>query len=234
MPRMLVMIAALGLGAGILLLGAAAFLSGGRMGMLGMPLEAPGSQTLASRDFAWDGGDSLEIETPATVHLVPGPTARVTIRAPQHVLDRVQLHGGTLDLSGSNFFHNDHLDVTISGILLRDITLDGSGKVLLGAVHQDRLSVDIQGSGDVEGSGQVDSASLEVEGSGRMRLGQLTAGKARIEISGSGNVAVDARDEADVEISGSGSVRFPGTPKKLSSQISGSGRVLNGAGSDKD
>jgi hypothetical protein len=234
MPHMLVKIAAVGLGAGVLLLSTAALLSGGRMAMLGLLPEAPGSQDMASRDFTWDGGDSLDVSTSATVHLVPGQTPRVTIRAPRRALDRVRFHDGTLDLSGSNFFYNDHLDVTIAGVLLRDITLDGSGKIFLGTLHQDRLSVDIQGSGDVEGSGQVDSASLEVAGSGRMRLGQLIVSKARIDIAGSGNVAVDARDQADVEIAGSGSVRFPGTPKKLSSQISGSGRVLNGSGPDAE
>lgn len=213
MPRTLVTIAALGLGAAVILVGASAMLSGGHISIPGIAQDDVSLQKSVTRDFPWDGGDSIEIEAPATVHLVPGKVARVTISGPQDALDRVRLHDGTLSLSDSSFFRHDHLDVTFSGIVLREITLDGSGKILLGSIHQDRLSLEIEGSGEVEGEGEVDRVSLQVAGSGRARLGHLTARKAEIDIAGSGNVVINATDEADVAISGSGRSAFP-IPRK--------------------
>lgn len=96
MSRTLVNVAAIGMGIGVILIGASSVLGGDQFPFPGMP---QADQKLVSRDFSWNGGDSVDIDMPATVHLVAGATPHVTIRASADALSRVHVQDGIIDMS---------------------------------------------------------------------------------------------------------------------------------------
>ncbi len=53
----------------------------------------------------------------------------------------------------------------------------------------------------------------------------MEATQCAVRISGSGNVEINVKDELDATISGSGSVSYKGSPSKVNSNASGSGKV---------
>jgi hypothetical protein len=91
------------------------------------------------------------------------------------------------------------------------------------AVHQ--AKVEIAGSGTVKAKGRIDDLNIEISGSGRADFGEVTTRTARVEIGGHGNVDIAPSEEANLEISGSGDVNLRSNPKRLETDISGSGRI---------
>jgi len=231
MSRTLMSVAAFGLGIGAVLIGVSAVLEGGRFQFPGMD---DADQKIVSRDFAWNGGDSVDIDMPATVRLVPGTTPHVTIRATADALQRIHVQDGVIDMSDSpSFWRHDHVDVTLVGMTLRDVSLEGAGKIMLGHLDQDRLSVRMSGAGEAEADGRVDNLDATISGTGDARFGRLMAKTASVTISGVGNAEINASDRAEVTLSGVGNARLMTQPKKLIKHVSGVGHVES-PGEDTD
>ena len=107
------------------------------------------------------------------------------------------------------------------------ISISGSGQVRLASSGKTLTSLDIEmeGAGNIEGSGSTNMLAVSIEGSGDAKLGKFIAKEANISIEGSGNVDIAPQDRADISISGSGDVRLHSQPKNLNSEVRGSGRV---------
>ncbi len=196
--------------------------------------EKPAVQTADRLEWAWDGGDKVGIAVPATVHYQPGGTPRVIVKGPSDLLARVRYDHGELGLARSMFdwnWNGEKLDVTLTGMTLRQVGLAGRVDMDMGALKQDRLQISIAGRGTVEASGHADDLSLKIAGSGEYRLGKFSAGSMQVRIAGSGQVEAATADRADVHIAGSGDVHFVSAmPKDLETHISGSGSVSDAEG----
>ncbi|MGJ4993461.1 GIN domain-containing protein [Bradyrhizobium sp. HKCCYLS3077] len=101
----------------------------------------------------------------------------------------------------------------------------GSGNLKLPESSQDSLRITLRGSGGVSAGGTAQQVSLDASGSGRADLGRLVTERANATIRGSGDVDLAPRQDADISVSGSGVVRLHGAVARLSSYVSGSGRV---------
>lgn len=234
MTRIFVFIAGIALVTAALFLGAAALMHTA-FADTDFPGEPPVAHTATSRVWAWDGGDALHVAIPATVKLVPGASARITVEGPADALSRIAYDHGHLDLIRHGFWNHadwsrDGVTVTVTDVTLHEVALAGSGRLDMGRLDQDRLALSIAGSGDARAQGRADDLSLHIAGSGAMHLGALAARTAHIRIAGSGMVEAGAKDSADVSISGSGRVRFTARPAKLETRIAGSGRIEENGG----
>jgi hypothetical protein len=184
---------------------------------------------IVSRDFSWDGGDRLQLSVPGVVHFHPAATWHLTVRGPEHTLDRLSVLDGHIRLNNSGFFHwggNDRLAIELSGPALQGIAVNGSGSITLNDLKQDSLDIRIGGSGSAVAQGSVKSLRLDIRGSGRAELEGLAANDAYVRIGGSGLADIAPTDSADVSIGGSGEVRLHTFPRRLSSHVRGSGRVI--------
>jgi hypothetical protein len=178
-----------------------------------------------TRDFAWSG-DTLTMDIAANLHYQPAPEWHLSIRGPRRVLDRISTDGGRIRLARSYHHMNGVLEVELSGPALRDVRLNGSGKLTLEQLKQDALTVAIHGSGSVRASGAVDTLNLDIMGSGDALLEQLAAHSSKTFIAGSGSADIAPIDAADIFIAGSGDVRLHTHPKRLTSKVAGSGQVI--------
>jgi hypothetical protein len=101
----------------------------------------------------------------------------------------------------------------------------GSGDADFAQIIARTAKVEIAGSGTVKAKGSIDDLDIEISGSGRADFGAVTSRTAKVEIGGHGNVDIAPSDEARADISGSGDVTLHSNPKRLDTDISGSGRI---------
>ncbi len=153
---------------------------------------------------------------------------RIVITGPEEALRRVRVGEGHIGREESwiGSFGDERLEVIVTGVALDRISIGGSGKVLLGRLDQDRLDLNIGGSGSISGEGRIDRVQVNIGGSGKVDLARAVSTEASIRIGGSGDVDVAPRENASVSIAGSGSVRLAVRPEHLHSKVAGSGRIL--------
>jgi hypothetical protein len=182
-------------------------------------------------EWAWDGGKRLAIGLPGTVHYSEGGAPRVVITGPDEMLRHVRFGDGNIGLDDDDSFwshswNDQRVDITVSGVALDQFIVSGSGKMLLGKISRNNLSINVSGSGAVEADALVKGdAELKVSGSGHINFGTLQASNLTARISGSGTI--DGRGRADtLDLNMSGSGRFADiASNRATVTMSGSGRA---------
>jgi hypothetical protein len=127
-------------------------------------------------------------------------------------------------------FDAEHLDaddvsIELSAPNVSRFVVSGSGRLAIENYKQKALAVRISGDGEVTAKGAADTAAVEISGSGDADLAQLAADGADVTISGSGEAKVGPKSWAKLSISGSGNISLLSHPRKLDSQVSGSGHI---------
>ena len=197
--------------------------------------KTPAVKTATQVEWVWDGGDKAEIAVPATVHYQASGTPRVIVKGPADLIDRVRFQDGELKMQWRLFGDNDNnkgerLDVTITGVKLRQVGLAGRVDMDMGEIHQPELQLSIAGRGSLNASGSADNLMLHIAGSGDYNLGKLAAKTVKVDIAGSGHVESTSPQSARVSIVGSGEVHFTAMPQDISTNIIGSGRISDANG----
>lgn len=185
---------------------------------------ASGPQT--SREIAWTGGDTLDIDIPADVQFsqAPGP-GKLTISGPKSLVDAVELDGGRLTFRNHSHLRSGDLTIVMTAPAVTRFEIEGSGKLDIAGYRQDKLNVEVSGDGDVTVAGEAKAVSLNISGSGSADLGAVKAQDADVEIDGSGDATLAPTQSAKIDVSGSGDVTLLTRPPRLESNISGSGTV---------
>ena len=182
-----------------------------------------GPQT--TREIAWTGGNSLDVDVPAEVKYTQGAgPAKLTITGPRDAVADVEVDDGQIR------FRHDHdddgnLTIVMTAPSVTRFEMAGSGNLAITGYKQDKLTLDLSGDADVTAKGEAGAIDLSISGSGDADLGDVKAQSATVNIEGSGAARLAPTDAAKVEISGSGGVTLLTHPPKLESNVSGSGSV---------
>lgn len=202
-----------------------------------------GDGETSSRDIAWAGGESLQIDVPADViytQAAAGAGAVVKVSGPKRLVDQVAIENGRIILkdgvnTGGSFKVNGHgvhilgddgeLSIEITAPAVRAFTVNGNGELYLKAYDQPSLSLALNGSGNVEAEGKTKKVELQVAGSGEADLRSLDTGDAKIAVAGSGQVHAAPHGVAEIDLAGSGEVYLTEKPAVLTSNVAGSGEV---------
>lgn len=191
--------------------------------------EALGAQS--QRDFPWSGG-KLEVNAPAEVEYVqaPGP-ARLTIRGPASLLDRVRVESGRISLApGGRAWRG--LEIRLTAPDVKSFELNGASRLSITGYKQDELVLEASGHSEIEAAGETKSVRLSVSGAGEADLSGLKTEGADIEISGAGQATAGPTEWARVDISGVGDVNLLTRPRQLQTDISGAGRIRTPSADD--
>ena len=132
----------------------------------------------------------------------------------------LQING--LILSGSGTIQGQSPFAT-NGLELK---ITGSGNMDM-AVDANEIESLISGSGPINLRGTALFHRIEIPGSGNMNALNLITNRCEITISGSGDCHVFVNSVLDVVISGSGNVYYMGSPGSVTTNITGSGQVIN-------
>ena len=181
-----------------------------------------------TREIAWNGGDRLDLDVAADVTFTqaPGP-AKLTISGPSEAVQNIVLSGSHLQFA-NDVDDDGPLKVTLTAPAVRHFAINGSGDLAINNYDQDQLDLDVSGSGNVTAHGKARALKLDISGSGDVDAGGLASGSADADISGSGKASIAPSDAADLRISGDGEIDLLSHPAKLTSDVSGSGRIVEG------
>jgi hypothetical protein len=188
--------------------------------------DSDGPQTV--KILTWDGGDSLTVMIPATVHYTQGPTTSLGVTGPKGTVERIVVRDGALRFdngSGRRFRHARRVEVTMTAPNITHFMMMGSQRLDISGYKQDRLEAALAGSGSIVAKGAADRVEMGIAGSGDIDFGDLAAKRVEIHIGGSGDAVAAPSEEAEVNIAGSGDVTLKTRPKKLETHIAGSGEV---------
>lgn len=142
---------------------------------------------------------------------------------------KTEARNGTLEVSSEESYSSrTRVQIQIKVPMISRVEILGSANVILDSVTDEKLELEILGSGDIEATGKVRALDARISGSGELQLKQLEAATCSIRISGSGDAEVTAKEALDVRVSGSGEVVYYGNPVNVNSAINGSGEIAKG------
>jgi len=107
-----------------------------------------------------------------------------------------------------------------------DITMSGAGQLKLDDLMADSLNITLSGVGNVDVSGGVTTAQIDIPGAGNVAAADLEIQTADVNISGFGSATVWVTDQLTGSISGGGDVSYYGDPR-VDTQTSGLGQFEN-------
>ncbi len=211
-----------------------------------------GKGPIEIEDFNLETFDGVHLKRDARVYISQGDIQRVSVEAERSVFEELDLNvrNGILliDLDRCFFDHDIEVFITITE-LITELIISGSGNIMgegaLFAAEQlnleisgsgiiranlDAIDIDsrISGSGDMKLRGSAAKHEVSITGSGDLHTYDLLVRDYDIRISGAGGaeIFVDG-GTLDATITGSGDIRYRGAPETISTQITGSGNMIN-------
>lgn len=197
-----------------------------------------GNEKNIKKELVVDNFSKIRINGGAEVKFVQtsGEKPRVYIegRAKNVENTKVVSENDALQVSqtGNVFINWDggNVVVTVYAPDLTSVEINGSGDFdAAGKVDTDNLSIRVKGSGEVDFADVIcDDASIEIYGSGDVGIGKLTAQHhTDISVKGSGDVDVEFWHSGSVDctVTGSGDVTLKGSAKSLRKYVVGSGDI---------
>lgn len=177
-----------------------------------------------TRELTWDGSRNLDLDVPADVTYTQGPEAKITVTGPKGSVERVEIHDGQIRFN-QPMFNAGRLKIVMTAPMVESFDVSGAQTLVINGYKQDRISIDISGSGDVTASGTAGELKLDISGSGDADLAQLTTDEADVDVSGAGDATISPRNEASIEVSGAGDVVLTTRPPVLHKEVSGAGKI---------
>ena len=124
-----------------------------------------------------------------------------------------------------SYSSEEKLVVNINTPNYDEVSLSGSGNINILDFKNNNLSLNISGSGNITGNGEVETLVVKINGSGNLMSKEIKSKSATITINGSGEGAVFASDSISAKINGSGNIKYFGNPENVDSIINGSGDI---------
>jgi hypothetical protein len=224
------------------------------LALLALAAAAPAGA--AERNYSVTDFDRVQVEGPYRVTLTTGLGSSARVEGSAEALDQisVEVQAGTLrirrnrsawggypgqsvgpvsvtlttrDLRNAAVVGPGSLDVDRARGLRVDLSVSGSGRLAVGAVEADNLTLGLLGGGRITLAGRAKQLKATVQGSGDLAAAGLTAEDAQIASETAGSVVVAVARTAKVIASGAGDVEIIGSPS-CTVEAKGSGQVVCG------
>ena len=124
-----------------------------------------------------------------------------------------------------SYSSEENLVVNINTPNYDEVSLSGSGNINILDFKNNNLSLNISGSGNITGNGEVETLVVKINGSGNLMSNEIKSKSATITINGSGYGEVFASDSISAKINGSGNIKYFGNPENVDNIINGSGDI---------
>ena len=121
---------------------------------------------------------------------------------------------GAVKLNSENMIKTDNLYIKVKG----------SGDVNLGVDAEDLETV-AKGSGNIRLSGRASDFDITLDGAGSVDAFSLLAKNADVEVDGAGVCKINVSEKFEGDVGGSGKIYYKGNPKKVQTDVSGSGSI---------
>lgn len=233
MVNRLVVIAALGLTAFAVCVGAAAAIGGseGFDGLDSLFSDGPRCRAVAGaaatrRELDWDGSWDAGMAVAGHARYTPGRDDKVHVTGDPQVLAHLRVRDGNIEMDCRGWRNRQRtLQITLPGREFRKFSLAGVGSMTLDQLDQHMLKVEIAGTGTVEANGKVDDIKIEIGGLGHADFGKVASRTAKVELAGVAKADIAPTDLANIEIAGPSEVTLHSNPARLETEIAGPGRI---------
>ena len=175
------------------------------------------------------GFTAVELSSFGDLQIEQTGTESLSVEAAPDVLPKLtsDVSGGVLRLGvapGTAIDDARGVVYRLTVATLGSVVVSGAGDVTASNLQADRLTVGIDGAGDVTLGGTVGSQVVTVEGAGDYDGENLQSTDAEINIDGAGDAVVRVSGRLDVAIRGVGSVEYIGDPQ-VTQSVTGAGSV---------
>ena len=196
--------------------------------------------------------DTIDNSSPFDVIVTAEGEPSVVVEADANIINEVvtSMEGNTLVIRSKRQknFHfssrNTPVLIKINTANLTKFINSGSGDLQMKQLHNDKLNIESNGSGDIYARGTTKELIVKANGSGDLDLRQLSTNTFNIDITGSGDTEIGGinskleanisgsgdfnaskinAEQTTISVSGSGDVTLEGSSKNLKVDINGSG-----------
>ncbi|RLD70326.1 MAG: hypothetical protein DRJ10_20495 [Bacteroidetes bacterium] len=192
--------------------------------------------------------DEIDINGQATVFIEQGPKVKVEVQIDSNLLEfvKTKVSGMELKIYDDKCFEEVskyEIHITVpkltklyvdgsvsieSGSPIKSnnlyIKTKGSGNINIG-VDTDDLEIVTKGSGNMKISGRTSDLEIDLDGSGSIDAFGLIAKKVDADVEGAGVCNINASEKFYGNVGGSGKIYYKGNPKKVKTDVSGSGSI---------
>lgn len=154
----------------------------------------------------------IVLDGPIDLTLRQGAVASLTVRGEQRLLANVSTNqdGDTLHIgtTGMLLHHRQPLQVVLVLPVLENLVVQGSGDSTINGFSGERITVQLNGSGNVKFNGRYQKVVAAVHGSGELEMNGGASDKVDVELVGSGELTVvGSCRELNVQQTGSGDLK---------------------------
>ncbi len=192
--------------------------------------------------------DEIEIDGQANVFLEQGSSPSVKIEIDSNLVEfiKTEVSGMRLEIEENKCIEElTEFNVYITTTNLSRLTVGGSAKIkgettikseklliktndaaeVELSLEVDDLEVITKGSGEVKLLGYAKQFDIELAGAGSLDAFRLQAKEIDAEVKGAGTCKINVTEKFDGDVSGSGKLYYKGNPKKVKTDVSGSGSI---------
>ena len=172
--------------------------------------------------------DSVQTYLSAEINIKQGKEFTLKMSGDDNILPLVKfsIEDETLKLySEKSFSSKTPLIIELSLGGLKKLLANGSGSIHMKDLSGEHLQVELNGSGDISGSGAISHLNVVLQGSGDMDFTQLKSKNCEVSLNGSGDISVYAEKLVDAKILGAGEISVAGNPATVKKSINGSGDI---------
>jgi hypothetical protein len=192
--------------------------------------------------------DEIEIDGQATVFLQQGTKPSVAVKIDSNLVEfvKTEVSGMKLKIKETKCIEEiTEYEIYITTVNLSRLEVDGSvevkgentikseklhiktissGEINLN-LDVDDLETVTKGSGEVKLAGRAMQLEIELAGAGSLDAFRLQAKEADADVNGAGTCKINVSEEFYGDVSGSGKLYYKGNPKKVKTDVSGSGTI---------
>jgi hypothetical protein len=164
-----------------------------------------------------------------TVDVTLGKPASVTVTGDADLVDQVTtaVKDGVLVIKTPERHNrrNTRLRAIVTAPDLSSLAITGTGSIKAAGVANDRLAIDVPGTGALTVSGSTGALSVRLAGTGEVTGKALTARDLVVDIDGTGSARLNATRSVEARITGTGSLDVHGHPSQVKKTVTGLGSV---------
>jgi hypothetical protein len=189
-----------------------------------------GSGVVKSEERPVAGFTAVTLAGVGNVTVEIADTEGLTVKAEDNILPLLtsEVKDGTLVLGtvpNASFNATKPIEFHVRTKALTGLTVSGTGNATARQVKAGKLTVTVNGTGNVTLAGTADELEATVAGTGNVQAEGLAAKRVKARVNGTGSAVVNATESLDATVAGVGSVEYTGNPPQVRESVSGVGKV---------
>jgi len=179
-----------------------------------------------TREFAWDGSESMVVDVPADVRFVQtaGP-GKVVVTGAARSVETFRADGGVL--RDERWHTGKSLQILVLAPKITRFAVKGGDHLTIESFDQPELHIEATGRADITAAGRANTLKLALQGAGWADMSGLSTDGAEVSVSGARHALIAPASWAT--LSGNGTVVLLTNPPKLDTNFGDSGRVIRAA-----